>query len=97
MLDEVQRAPDLLRAVKRAVDEDRRPGRFLLTGSTNLLLLRTVSETSPGAPSTCTLARRPKARSPGQPGALGMVVHTGPDLYRLSERVLAAPLARLVG
>jgi uncharacterized protein len=27
----------------------------------------------------------------------GMVVHTGPDLYRLSERVLAAPLARLVG
>ena len=47
-LDEVQRAPDLLRAVKRAVDEDRRPGRFLLTGSANLLLLRTVSETLAG-------------------------------------------------
>jgi predicted AAA+ superfamily ATPase len=47
-LDEVQRAPDLLRAVKRAVDADRRPGRFLLTGSANLLLLRTVSETLAG-------------------------------------------------
>ena len=31
-LDEVQRSPDLLLAVKRAVDERRKPGRFLLTG-----------------------------------------------------------------
>lgn len=47
-LDEVQRVPDLLRAVKRAVDEDPSPGRFLLTGSANLLLMRTVSETLAG-------------------------------------------------
>jgi len=47
-LDEVQRAPDLLRAVKRAVDERRRAGRFLLTGSANLLLMRRVSETLAG-------------------------------------------------
>ena len=33
VIDEVQRAPDLLLAVKMAVDSDRRPGRFLLTGS----------------------------------------------------------------
>src|SRR5438093_9670424 len=32
-LDEVQRAPDVLLAVKRAVDRRRRPGRFFLTGS----------------------------------------------------------------
>jgi len=38
-LDEVQRAPELLLAIKRAVDENRRPGRFLLTGSANLLQL----------------------------------------------------------
>ena len=38
-LDEVQRAPELLLAIKRAVDEKRRPGRFLLTGSANLLQL----------------------------------------------------------
>ena len=42
ILDEVQREPDLLLAVKRAVDEDRprRNGRFILTGSANLLLSR---------------------------------------------------------
>src|SRR5208283_4590447 len=30
-LDEIQREPELLHAVKRAIDRDRRPGRFLLT------------------------------------------------------------------
>lgn len=48
VLDEVQRAPDLLLAVKRAVDERRRPGRFVLTGSANLLLMRRVSESLAG-------------------------------------------------
>ena len=36
-LDEIQREPELLRAVKRAIDRRRRPGQFLLTGSANLL------------------------------------------------------------
>lgn len=47
-LDEVQRAPRLLLAIKRAVDEDRVPGRFLLTGSANLELMASVSETLAG-------------------------------------------------
>lgn len=47
-LDEVQRAPDLLLAVKRDVDRRRRPGRFLLTGSANLLLLRQVADNLAG-------------------------------------------------
>jgi predicted AAA+ superfamily ATPase len=47
-IDEVQRAPDLLRAIKRSVDEDRRPGRFLLTGSANLLTVPRVSESLAG-------------------------------------------------
>ncbi len=47
-LDEVQRVPALLPAIKRAVDEDRRPGRFLLTGSANLLLLPKVTESLAG-------------------------------------------------
>src|SRR5713101_3834847 len=38
-IDEVQRAPELLRAIKKSVDHDRRPGRFLLTGSANVLTL----------------------------------------------------------
>jgi predicted AAA+ superfamily ATPase len=47
-IDEVQRAPELLVAVKRAIDKDRRPGRFLLSGSANLSLLKGVSESLAG-------------------------------------------------
>lgn len=54
-LDEVQRAPQLLLAVKRAVDRRRRAGRFLLTGSANLLLMRQVSETLAGRATYLTL------------------------------------------
>jgi predicted AAA+ superfamily ATPase len=54
-LDEVQREPDLLRAVKRAIDRKRRPGRFLLTGSANLLLMRQVSESLAGRASYLAL------------------------------------------
>ena len=47
-IDEVQRVPDLLRAIKKSVDEDRRAGRFLLTGSANILTLPQVSESLAG-------------------------------------------------
>ncbi|MGH7468305.1 MAG: ATP-binding protein [Longimicrobiales bacterium] len=47
-LDEVQREPDLLIAVKQAIDGRRTRGRFLLTGSANLLLMRRVSESLAG-------------------------------------------------
>jgi uncharacterized protein len=47
-IDEVQRAPGLLRAIKKSVDENRRPGRFLLTGSANLLTVPQVSESLAG-------------------------------------------------
>jgi predicted AAA+ superfamily ATPase len=45
----------LLRAVKRAIDRDRTPGRFLLTGSANLLLMKQVSESLAGRASYLTL------------------------------------------
>lgn len=48
VIDEVQRAPDLLLAVKAIVDRDTRPGQFLLTGSADLLTMRAVSDTLPG-------------------------------------------------
>jgi predicted AAA+ superfamily ATPase len=48
IIDEVQRAPDLLLAIKQSVDEDPRPGRFLLTGSANLLTIKTVNESLAG-------------------------------------------------
>lgn len=47
-VDEAQRCPELLVEIKRAVDRDRRPGRFLLSGSANFALLRGVAETLAG-------------------------------------------------
>lgn len=47
-IDEVQHVPSLLRAIKKAIDDDRRPGRFLLTGSANVLTLPKVSESLAG-------------------------------------------------
>ena len=47
-LDEVQRAPEVLLSLKRQVDRRRRPGDFLLTGSANLLLMKSVSDSLAG-------------------------------------------------
>ena len=47
-LDEIQRVPRLLPAIKRTIDQRRQPGRFLLTGSANLLFLPQVSESLAG-------------------------------------------------
>ena len=55
VLDEIQRAPELLRAIKLSVDQDRRPGRFLLTGSADLLTLPTVSDSLAGRMEIVTL------------------------------------------
>jgi predicted AAA+ superfamily ATPase len=55
IVDEVQRAPELLRAIKKSVDSDRRPGRFLLTGSANVLALAQVSESLAGRMEIITL------------------------------------------
>ncbi len=48
VIDEVQRAPEILREIKASVDRDRRPGRFVLTGSADVLALPRVAETLAG-------------------------------------------------
>ena len=48
ILDEVQRVPELMPVIKSTVDQMREPGRFLLTGSANLLLLPDVQESLAG-------------------------------------------------
>lgn len=55
IIDEIQRAPQLLLAIKKAVDEDRRPGRFLLTGSANLMTLPGVADSLAGRMETVAL------------------------------------------
>lgn len=47
-IDEVQRAPALMLAMKRVVDRENQPGRFLITGSADLRVLPTIPDTLPG-------------------------------------------------
>lgn len=55
VIDEIQRAPQLLLAIKKSVDEDRRPGRFLLTGSANLMTLPSVADSLAGRMETLSM------------------------------------------
>jgi len=48
VLDEIQKVPDLFPAIKIAVDKNRCPGRFLLTGSANVMILPRLSESLAG-------------------------------------------------
>lgn len=88
-LDEIQRAPELLLAVKRAIDRKRIPGRFLLTGSANLLMMRQVSESLAGRASYLTLwpMTRREQRGGGRAGMWDALLAT-PDVQWLD--VLAA-------
>jgi predicted AAA+ superfamily ATPase len=97
-LDEIQRAPALLPAIKMAVDRDRRPGRFLLTGSANLLLLPAASESLAGRMEVIRLHPFTEAEKDRRPGrflehlfAEGFRVraHAGePDVRDLMTRLL---------
>ena len=55
ILDEVQRVPELFLAIKGSVDRDRRPGRFLLTGSANVRVVPKLSEALVGRVDILTL------------------------------------------
>jgi predicted AAA+ superfamily ATPase len=83
-VDEVQREPELLRAVKRAIDRDRKPGRFLLTGSANLLLMKQVSESLAGRASYLTLwpMTRREQRGLGQCGRWEELLATADAQWR---------------
>ena len=97
-LDEVQRVPAVLPAIKMAVDERRRPGQFLVTGSANLLLLPSVGESLAGRMQIVRLhplTEAEKERKPGRlvadllAGKLQADIRTGrADPSELIERIL---------
>jgi predicted AAA+ superfamily ATPase len=89
VIDEVQRAPDLLLAIKRAVDRNATPGRFLLTGSANLLTAHKVKDALTGRMETVRLW--PLAQSEIQGGTSNFV-----DALFAAEppRVVGAPVGR---
>jgi hypothetical protein len=70
VIDEVQRAPDLLLAIKESVDKDPTPGRFLLTGSTNLMAMPRVADSLAGRLEVITLLPFAQAELAGTPGNL---------------------------
>ena len=90
IIDEIQRAPDLLLAIKKTVDEDYRPGRFLLTGSANVLTLPRIADSLAGRMETIQMLPLARAEVEGRtptsgaslrgkaPGTAGAIV--GDDL-----------------
>ena len=66
IIDEVQRAPELLLAIKKVVDEDAGPGRFLLTGSANVLTLPRVADSLAGRIETIRLLPLARAEIEGK-------------------------------
>ena len=67
-IDEVQRVPDLLRAIKLSVDRNRRYGRFLLTSSANILTVPAVSESLAGRMEIVVLHPLTEAEKERRPG-----------------------------
>ncbi len=81
VIDEVQRVPELLLAIKEEVDADPRPGRFLLTGSARVLGLRSVPDALPGRMETIELWPLSQGEIDGRPdGFVDAVFDEGTDL-----------------
>jgi len=70
VLDEVQRVPEIFLPIKASVDRDRRPGRFLLTGSANPLFVPEVAEALAGRMEILTLWPFSQAELEGADGAI---------------------------
>lgn len=69
VIDEVQFAPELFPSLKRVVDQDPRPGRFLLTGSANIFMLPRLSESLAGRIEVLPLHPLSQAEICARPGA----------------------------
>lgn len=95
-IDEIQRAPALLRAIKKSVDEDRRPGRFLLTGSTNVLSLPQAADSLAGRMAIIDLLPLSQAEIAGVQPAFLSAAFDGIPAAAPAEIPLGNELARIV-
>ena len=85
-LDEVQRVPDLLLAVKAAIDEHREAGRFLLASSANVLMLPAVADALPGRMEIVELWPLSQSEIDDQPGGFIDAVFGSEALTRPGTR-----------
>jgi len=99
-IDEVQRAPELTLAIKQSVDTNRKPRRFLLTGSANLLQLQRLSDSLAGRMEWLELQPFSEAEKVGSAGLFlkqwlrgelktGITGSTPPKASTLPARVIA--------
>ncbi|GAA1145105.1 ATP-binding protein [Kribbella jejuensis] len=96
VIDEVQRVPELLLAIKEAVDTDPRPGRFLLTGSARLLGLRGLPDALPGRMETIELWPLSQGEIGEQPdGFVDAVFALGPELRHSSTETRPGYIERI--
>jgi uncharacterized protein len=95
VIDEIQRAPELLLAIKKSVDEDRRPGRFLLTGSANLMALPTVADSLAGRMETLMLYPLSQSEIENRPANWIDRVFAG-EILRSNPPVVGSDLAKRV-
>lgn len=80
VIDEVQREPELLLAIKAAVDRDRTPGRFVLTGSSDLLRLERTPDSLAGRAVTLRLRGLSQGEIAGGPDDFVARLVAGDDL-----------------
>lgn len=97
VIDEVQRVPELLLAIKADVDARPTPGRFLLTGSARVLGLRSLPDALPGRMETIELWPFSQGEIDGAPdGFVDAVFAHGPRLDHQSDVTRAEYAERLV-
>jgi uncharacterized protein len=81
VIDEVQRVPDLMLAIKHQVDLDQRPGQFLLTGSARLFAMNDIPDVLPGRSETIELWPLSQGEIQGSAGTfVEAVFENGADL-----------------
>lgn len=99
VVDEVQRAPGLLLAIKESVDADPRPGRFLLTGSADLMALPRVADSLAGRMEAVRLLPLAQAELRGAaegPRLLAEAFEGRPPVAGAGDAALGEDLVRLV-
>jgi predicted AAA+ superfamily ATPase len=97
VIDEIQRAPDLLLAIKASVDENPRPGRYLLTGSSRLFGMVAAPDALPGRMETVELWPFSQGELDGEPdGFVDAIFADGAALRHESTVTRADYAARIV-
>ncbi|MFG1375124.1 ATP-binding protein [Xanthobacter oligotrophicus] len=96
IIDEIQRVPDLLLAIKKTVDEDYRPGRFLLTGSANVLTLPRIADSLAGRMETIQMLPLARAEIEGRTPTFLERLFEGKLQRRQRDAILGDDLVRLV-